>query len=175
MTDAPPRGGTGKYAVFGALAAASVVLDQLTKLWVVRHLSAPGAHAKMVAGRKLVLVYAENTGVAFSRLTTLPGGRVILSLVSLVALGLVVHYLRRTPAENRRGTVALGLICGGALGNMIDRVRLGFVIDFIRVDLGVWPFNPWPVFNVADAVLVAGVALIGLSALGRKQAPSRPR
>jgi signal peptidase II len=162
----------GKYALFGALAGASVALDQITKVWVTRHLGARGAHAMMLAGRKLVLVYAENTGVAFSRLTTLPGGRVILSLLSLVALGLVVHYLRRTPPDNRRGTVALGLICGGALGNMIDRVRLGFVVDFIRVDVGVWPFNPWPVFNVADAVLVAGVALIALSSLGRK--PARP-
>ena len=70
------------------------------------------------------LRYSENTGVAFGMLQNLPGGRIILTLVALAAFVLVLYYLRKTDADQRRLQVALGLVGGGAIGNLIDRIVL---------------------------------------------------
>jgi len=156
-----------KYAIFAALALVSAVADQLSKAWVQQHLPALGPGGMAVLGRRLILIYAENPGIAFSQFQNLSGGRVVLSLVSLAALALMIGYLRKVPASNVGTIAGLGLIWGGALGNVIDRVGHGSVTDFVLVNLGVWPFNPWPVFNVADAVLVAGVALMILARFRR--------
>jgi signal peptidase II len=156
-----------KYAIFAALALVSAVADQLSKAWVQSHLPALGRDGMSVLGRRLILIYAENPGIAFSQFQNLSGGRVVLSLVALAALALVLAYVRKVPASNVGTIAGLGLIWGGALGNVIDRVSHGAVTDFVLVNLGVWPFNPWPVFNVADAVLVAGVALMILARFRR--------
>jgi signal peptidase II len=161
-----------KYVIFAALGLVSAVADQLTKAWVQHHLPALGRGGLSVIGRRLMLIYAENTGIAWSQFQNLSGGRVILSVVSLVALALVIAYLRKVPASSVGTIAGLGLIWGGALGNVIDRVAHGSVTDFVLVDLGVWPFNPWPVFNVADAVLVAGAALMLLAHFKRAPAPA---
>ena len=160
----------GKYLLFGALAVASAIADQLSKAWVQHHLPTLGRGGMSVIGRRLMLIYAENPGIAFSQFQNLSGGRVVLSLVSLAALGLIIGYLRKVPPTSVATIAGLGLIWGGALGNVIDRVAHGSVTDFVLVNLGIWPFNPWPVFNVADAVLVAGVALMLLARL--KRAPT---
>jgi signal peptidase II len=159
-----------KYVIFAALALVSAVADQVSKAWVQQHLPALGRGGMSVLGRRLILIYAENTGIAFSQFQNLSGGRVVLSLVALGALALMIGYLRKVPASNVGTIAGLGLIWGGALGNVIDRVAHGSVTDFVLVNLGVWPFNPWPVFNVADAVLVAGVALLILARF--KRAPA---
>ena len=159
-----------KYAIFAVLALVSAVADQLSKAWVQHHLPALGRGGMSVLGRWLILIYAENPGIAFSQFQNLSGGRVVLSLVSLAALALMIAYLRKVPASNVGTVAGLGLIWGGALGNVIDRVSHGSVTDFVLVNLGVWPFNPWPVFNVADAVLVAGVALMILTRFRRAPA-----
>ena len=155
-------GERGKYWLFGALAVVSAGLDQATKVWARDRLPAFGRAGMPVWDRKLVMVYAENPGIAFSQLQGIQGGRVVLSLVSLVALVLVARYLHRTPASRQAMIAALGLICGGAVGNVIDRIWRGKVIDFVMVDLGFPPLNPWPVFNVADAALVAGAVLMAI-------------
>jgi signal peptidase II len=111
---------------------------------------------------KFILRYSENPGVAFGMFQKLPGGRIILTVVAFIALALVISYLRKTDATQRRLQVALGLIFGGAVGNLIDRIALGAVTDFLVVDVGIWPLNPWPAFNVADAALVIGVGLMAL-------------
>jgi signal peptidase II len=159
-----------KYVIFAALALVSAVADQVSKAWVQQHLPALGRGGMSVLGRRLILIYAENTGIAFSQFQNLSGGRVVLSLVALGALALMIGYLRKVPASNVGTIAGLGLIWGGALGNVIDRVAHGSVTDFVLVNLGVWPFNPWPVFNVADALLVAGVALLILARF--KRAPA---
>jgi len=149
-----------KYVIFAALALVSAVADQLSKAWVQHHLPALGRSGRSVLGQRVVLVYAENPGIAFSQFQDLSGGRVVLSVVALAALALMIGYLRKVPASNVGTIAGLGLIWGGALGNVIDRVAHGSVTDFVLVNLGVWPFNPWPVFNVADAVLLIGIALL---------------
>jgi signal peptidase II len=151
-----------KYIIFGAIAAVSIVLDQWTKILARHHLKQLGHAGKSVIDGKFVLRYSENPGVAFGMLQSLTGGRIILTVVALAAFALVISYLRKTDSSQRRLQIALGLVGGGAIGNLIDRIALGAVTDFLVFDLGFWPLNPWPAFNIADAALVVGVALMAL-------------
>jgi signal peptidase II len=148
-----------KYVVFGVLAALMIIADQWTKALARNHL---GLGSKSVFGHVVTFRLSENSGVAFGMLQRLPGGRIWLTLVALGAFALVIHYLRKTPATLLRLHVALGLVGGGAIGNVLDRLIYGSVTDFLVVDLGFWPLNPWPAFNVADAALVVGVLLMVL-------------
>jgi signal peptidase II len=157
---------TKKYVLFGVLGAISLVLDQWTKV-LARHALKPLGHqSKVVIDGFFKLRYSENTGVAFGMFQDLAFGRVLLTLVALVAFGLVLHYLRKTDDEHTRMHAALGLVGGGAIGNLIDRIAYGRVTDFI-----VWHIkdHEWPAFNIADAALVIGVCLMGLDMLLNKQ------
>jgi signal peptidase II len=82
---------------------------------------------------------------------------VLLTLLALLALVMVLLYLRKTPVENGRLHVALGLVGGGAIGNLVDRVAYGKVTDFIVWKVGL---HEWPAYNIADAALCVGVGLI---------------
>jgi signal peptidase II len=160
-----------KYVLFGVLAALSIVLDQWTKALARGALKPLGYGGKTVINNIFVLRYSENTGVAFGMLQTIPGGRILLTVVALAAFLLVLHYLRKTPVDHRRLHVALGLVGGGAIGNLIDRIAFGSVTDFLVFDLGFWPFHPWPAFNIADAALVIGVGLMAID-MFRSQKPA---
>jgi signal peptidase II len=148
-----------KYVLFTVLAAIVVALDQWTKVLARTHLAPLGRAHKVVVEGFFNLRYSENSGVAFGFLQTLPGGRILLTVVALAAFGLVVYYLHKTAAHHLRMHVALGLIGGGAIGNLIDRITLGRVTDFI-----VWHYkqHEWPAFNIADAALCVGVGLMAL-------------
>jgi signal peptidase II len=129
-----------------------VVLDQATKqfFW---HL---GRNFDLIDGI-LRITLAKNTGAAFS---IFPGKRIFFIAASSVA-SLIIFYLGlKVPAGETRKRVALSLILGGALGNLVDRVYPGEVIDFIDMGIGV---HRWPVYNVADIAVTAGVALLFLS------------
>ena len=149
-----------KYVIFGVLGALSLILDQWTKVLAREKLR--GHEMVTVVKGFFNLRYSENTGVAFGMFQTLPGGRILLTLVAVVAFVLVLHYLRKTEANHTRMHAALGLVGGGAIGNLIDRILYGRVTDFI-----VWHYkgHEWPAFNVADAALVVGVGLMGLDML----------
>ena len=149
-----------KYVIFGVLGALSIALDQWTK--VLARASLRGQPAKTVIDGFFRLRYSENTGVAFGMFQTLPGGRFLLTLVALFAFVLVIHYLRKTEANHLRMHAALGLVGGGAIGNLIDRIMYGRVTDFI---VWHWKEHEWPAFNIADAALVVGVALMALDML----------
>jgi signal peptidase II len=147
-----------KYVLFALFGGVSLVLDQWTKGLAREFLRPRGPlNPKVVVPNYFDLRYAENPGVAFSMFQDLPGGRVLLTLLALAALGMVIAYLRRTPVEATRLHVALGLIGGGAIGNLVDRVLYGRVTDFI-----VWKKGDleWPAFNIADAALCVGVGLM---------------
>lgn len=159
-----------RYFIFGILAAVTVILDQWTKVAVRETIRPLGYAGKQLIDHYVVLRFSENKGVAFGMLQGLPAGRIILTLVALTAFVLVILYLRRIDPSHKRLLVALGLVGGGAAGNLIDRIALGGVTDFMVVDLGVWPLNPWPAFNVADAALVVGV---GLMAIDMARAPKQ--
>jgi signal peptidase II len=108
----------------------------------------------------------RNYGAAFGvgNSAELPYQGLLLALVSLLALAAIGTYAMRLPAENRLAQTALALIMGGALGNLIDRARLGYVIDFIDV---YWATHHWPAFNVADSAITVGVSLLILDIVRR--------
>ena len=152
-----------KYLFFSVFTALSLVLDQWTKALARTHLRPLDPHhPKVVIDGFFNLRYSENTGVAFGMFQTLPGGRFLLTLVALFAFVLVIHYLRKTEANHLRMHAALGLVGGGAIGNLIVRIMYGRVTDFI---VWHWKEHEWPAFNIADAALVVGVALMALDML----------
>jgi signal peptidase II len=147
-----------KYVLFTVFAVVSLVLDQWTKMMARDVLRPRGPfNPKVIIQGFFDLRYAENPGVAFSMFQDLPGGRILLTLLAVVALVVVVAYLRKTPVEATRVHIALGLVGGGAIGNLIDRVMYGKVTDFIVWKKGI---HEWPAFNIADAALCVGVGLI---------------
>jgi signal peptidase II len=147
-----------KYVLFSVFTVVSLLLDQWTKVMARDVLRPRGPfNPKVVIQGFFDLRYAENPGVAFSMFQDLPGGRVLLTLLAVVALVVVIAYLRKTPTEATRVHIALGLVGGGAIGNLVDRVMYGKVTDFIVWKKGI---HEWPAFNIADAALCVGVGLI---------------
>jgi signal peptidase II len=146
------------------LAIAVVVLDQLTKLVVLERL-APGVSVDVTSWLALTLVM--NTGLAFGLLGNLPTTwRWIVALLSGLALALLARVAVRVLAEGGwQSLVAIGLIFGGAIGNLIDRARLVAVVDFVDVH---WRGYHWWAFNVADAAITVGVALLAIQLLVRQ-------
>jgi signal peptidase II len=143
------------YALLVAIAIVVVAVDQVTKWLVVHNLG--GDTTVSLFGGAVTLEYARNTGAAFSlfRADGIP-----LAIIAIgVSAGILVYY-RRASGAPVLVRVALGLILGGAIGNLVDRIRLGYVVDFVDLH---W----WPVFNIADSCIVIGVVLLILqSALG---------
>jgi signal peptidase II len=140
--------GPSDIAAVAATAAIVAGVDQLTKAVIVAAIGPGSADSRIaVRGGWLALEYAENRGAAFG---LLPGLAPVLAAVSAAILvGIIVH-LFRTPSPTLLATISVGAIVGGALGNLIDRVRLGYVVDFVAV-------GPWPNFNVADSAITLGV------------------
>ena len=139
------------------IALAVFVADQLTKVWAVASLR-PARPIPVVPGFfDLTLVF--NTGVAFGFFSRLPAQWrwlvIVFSLASLVRLCSVA--LRIVPHGGWLGRLALGLVFGGAAGNLLDRWRLGAVVDFVDV---YWRDYHWPAFNVADSAITVGVILL---------------
>lgn len=132
-----------------------VILDQLSKLWAVQTLQI--GRALPVFGRVLQFQYLENRGAAFG---ILQGNILFFTVLTIGAVGLLLYMLYRYHHLTRWYSLALALIIGGAIGNLIDRMRLGYVIDFIRVDLV--SFFDFPIFNVADIGVTVGVCLLAL-------------
>lgn len=142
---------------FYLIALAIVLTDQATKAIVVRSMRL-GQSIPIVPGY-FDLTFVLNPGAAFSLLATLPE-RIrspFFILISVAAAVLIVVYRARHLRGHRLATVSLGLILGGAVGNLIDRIRYGVVVDFL--DAHVHQYH-WPVFNVADSAISVGVTLL---------------
>jgi len=144
------------------LMAVIVVLDQATKAIVVRSLELH-QYVPLVDGL-LSLSHVRNRGAAFGLLSDwdVPYQSALLAVLSLAALLAIAFYFMRLPATARLPRVALALVLGGAVGNLIDRVRLGYVVDFVHV---YWRQHQWPDFNVADSAITVGVTLLVLDIL----------
>ncbi len=149
-----------------------VALDQASKAVVVRTLDLHD-YVPLVDGL-LSLSHVRNRGAAFGLLSDwdLPHQSVLLSVLSIVALLAIAAYFVRLPAAARLPRLALALVLGGALGNLVDRVRLGYVVDFIHV---YWRQHQWPDFNVADSAITIGVTLLVLDILRSPGPKSPPR
>lgn len=147
-----------------ATALAVIVVDQLTKLWILTGLDM-GLHQTIEISPIFDLTYTLNTGVSFGMFS---GGeaRWVLTVFSILVAGALAWWARRS--TRRLFAIALGLIMGGALGNVIDRIRIGAVIDFL--DFSDVMFR-W-VFNVADSCITVGVVLLLLDSwLAERRAP----
>lgn len=131
------------------------MIDQASKHVLEARLG-PGAVVAVLPSLNFVI--AHNHGVSFS-LLELPSAaqRWPLALLALLVSGGLVRWLGKLPADRARLAIAIALVLGGALGNLVDRARLGYVIDFVQVYYGAWSFA---VFNLADAAISLGVALM---------------
>jgi signal peptidase II len=133
------------------IALLGLALDQATKLVVWDRWGPDNVdHREPLIGSWLGIHYAENTGVAFGLLR---GQTVLVTVLVIVALTIVVTAFRRQSNQTTIVVIGRALLLGGAVGNLIDRIRLGFVIDFIEV----WR---WPTFNVADSLITVGMLLL---------------
>ena len=138
------------------IAGGVFLIDQASKAWAVRRLRF-GEDIPVIQGF-LNFAYAQNTGVAFSMLDDHGNaGRWGLSIVAIVAAILVLYFFWRTPRSDDRILGALALLLSGIAGNVTDRLRLGFVVDFIDVQFGSWHY---PTFNVADMAICVGAGLL---------------
>ena len=149
-----------KYFWFALPLVLALVFDQASKIWA-RAVLKPEHRIITVIDGLWDFRYSENRGSAFGLFTSVSGARYFLLLVGLVALGIIFTFLRRISREKLRLAAELGLLTGGAFGNLIERVWPGRVTDFI-----VWKFHghEWPTFNIADAALVVGIIALFLDA-----------
>ena len=163
-----PDSGAGGRGRAGALrwlwcSLVVIVVDQATKIAAEKLLD-PASSVELLSVLDLVLAY--NPGAAFSILSTAGGWQRWLFIgLALVICGFIVHWLRSLSGNARWVPLGLSLILGGAIGNMIDRVRIGAVVDFIGFHVGDWH---WPAFNVADSAICVGAALLLIGSFRRE-------
>lgn len=139
------------------LSALVILLDQLTKYWIVEHLA---LYAVMPVMPHFNIVHLHNTGAAFSMFREAPA-LAFIGLAAAVSAG-IIAWLRRHPSGERLTAVGLCLILGGAVGNVIDRIHLGHVTDFLDF---YWGEVHFAAFNVADAAISIGAGLLILEML----------
>ena len=131
-----------------------IVLDQISKFWI----DGTFQYGEGIALTSFFnLVHARNTGAAFSFLANEGGWQRFFFIGIATAASILIVYLLRKHAEERGFCLALSLVLGGALGNLIDRVRFGYVVDFLDFYYAGWHF---PAFNVADSAISVGAALL---------------
>ena len=137
-----------------------VVLDQASKWIVCRQLL---LHQPVVIFPFFSLFLTYNTGAAFSLFSQAAGWqRWLLIATSVIVIVAILFWLRRLPRQSCLLPLALMLVLGGAIGNLIDRMTLGYVIDFLLLHWQQWQ---WPVFNIADSAICLGTGLLGLQLL----------
>ena len=161
--------GMGWRAAYLFAALVLFLADQASKAWAVRRLRT-GDVVRAFDG-VLHFAYAENPGIAFGRLQEAGefGRWLLAALAGLAIVGLLL-YLFRTRRTDDRILGAIALLLAGVAGNLCDRIRLGHVIDFIEVYIGSYQ---WPTFNVADAAICTGAALLALDLILEGRAEGR--
>jgi signal peptidase II len=149
-------------------ASALIVLtDQLTK-WIVLARLAPGERREVTEFFNLVLVF--NKGAAFSFLAEAGGWQTPILAAFAIGAALIVSWLLLRSRGRRTFCAGLALILGGALGNVIDRLRFGHVVDFLDLHAGGWH---WPAFNVADSAITFGASLLILDGFAHHESRAR--
>jgi signal peptidase II len=163
-SDQRERRGSGlRWQAWLAVSAGVILLDQLTK-HLVQQLLTYGRSIRVTPFFDLVLVF--NPGAAFSFLSSAPGWQRELFIgVALAASGLIVYLLRKHAGDGMF-CFALSLILGGAIGNLVDRVMLGAVVDFLHFHLAQYY---WPAFNLADSAITCGAGLLIWDSLRRSR------
>lgn len=154
-----------------AIASGIVALDRVTKALVVKNLSF--SDPVTVVPGFVDLTYVRNPGGVFGMFRDIDAGvrTALFTFVPIAAIVLILVYAYRAPAAHRATQIALALILGGAVGNLVDRLSLGYVIDFLDVH---WGAYHWPAFNVADSAICAGVGLLLFEGLFSRDTPPEP-
>lgn len=145
----------GKLRLVALTVTIGVLLDQLSKLYIDSHFQL--YQSVTVLENFFHITYIRNRGAAFGILADSALRLPFFITVTLVAIVGIIWYLRQLQASQKLSQLALGLILSGAIGNLIDRVRFGEVVDFIDVH---WYSHHWPAFNVADSAICIGVGLL---------------
>jgi len=156
--------GPAQWAALGAVAAAAVFADQLTKQVIARTLDV-GSSVDLIG--PFTIHHVENSGIAFGFFSS---RTTIVIAVTAIAVGWMLWFFARSGRRHPILPVALGLVLGGSISNLVDRVRLGRVTDFLDL-------SAWPAFNLADAFIVVGVAIlfVALVLADRPRGPHGPR
>lgn len=154
-----------KYVKFFAVALSVVIFDQITKWLIIQNLSLHDVY--QVIPRCFNLVLIHNPGGAFGFFADHHSlfRNSFLVTASVVALSLILYLHHNTPVEFPMLSIGFAMIFGGAIGNLIDRIRLGHVIDFIDVYFG---FFHWPAFNIADSAITIGMLIFAFFMFFRK-------
>jgi len=161
-SDPPPgRAGSLQWAGMLAVAAVAIVADQATKHLIASEL-ALGENRQVLPF--LDIRHVRNSGIAFG---IFPGRLEVVSLLTAGAVIWMIVHFARSGSRHMLFPVALGLLIGGSISNLVDRVRLGYVTDFVHL-------SHWPTFNLADSFIVIGVVLllIGLTRIDRAGQPA---
>lgn len=164
-----PERPTHKYLIAGSIALMVVMLDQYTKYLIAHNLA---LHQSLeIVQNYLTIVHTRNKGIAFGIFSGQESitQTVLLILTSLAAIAFIFYLLSGLGSRHLYGTITLALILGGAVGNLIDRIRWGEVIDFIDLH---WGSYHWPAFNVADSAISVGMILL-VTGMCTKQFPFR--
>jgi len=142
-------------------AAVLTIADQYSKVWIVRHIGL--FEFRPVWESFFNIVHVRNTGVAFGLLSNLNSAWVnpLLIVATVAAVAGVLGYIHYLPGRGP-APCGLGLVLGGAVGNLIDRARLGYVVDFLDLH---WGPHHWPAFNIADIGITIGIFLLILDML----------
>ena len=138
-----------------------LIIDQISKILVIKFLDMNNSIE--LIKNFFYLTYTHNTGAAFSILT---GQRLLLIVIAVIILCLIFNYIRKNIVEGKIDRIAFSLIIGGSLGNLVDRIVRGFVVDFL--DFKIFGYN-FPIFNLADTFIVVGVILLLITTLIRKE------
>jgi signal peptidase II len=160
----------GKAGLFATVLVSIVVLDYISKVFIQNSLSL--YQQVNVVGDYVRLTYIHNPGAAFG-IHLGPYSRVIFLVLSLVALAALAGMYWATPITDKIRLASIALICGGAVGNLLDRIRsTQGVVDFM--DIGIGQLR-WPVFNVADVAVTCGAIFLALSLWREEQSPEQIR
>jgi signal peptidase II len=172
MTTVPGKVARFKVISLSVLSLVVIVVDQWTKYLI--HSRFRWGESVGVIQNLFALTYVRNTGAAFGLLHRAPSWfrDPFFILVPVVALFVILFILMTLPPDQKKAVVGLSLVFGGAIGNLIDRLRFGYVIDFL--DFHWKEVYHWPAFNVADSSIVVGVGLMFLLSLfqGKSQLPA---
>jgi signal peptidase II len=157
-----------RWFVFSIISVAGLIADQLTKLYIDRSMHV--YQSIPVVDNFFSITYVRNRGAAFSFLSHVSWRRPFFVAVSVIAAVVILVAFSRLRHDQRAARISLAMIFAGAVGNLIDRARMGEVIDFIDV---YWNTHHWPAFNVADSLICVGVALLALDMLREEKRATR--
>ncbi len=154
--------GAAQWTSLFAVALAAIGADQLTKAIVTRRL---GLFEEVHVVGPLSIHHVQNSGIAFGLFAS---ATAVVILLTAAAVAWMLYFFARSGARHPVLPIALGLVIGGSLSNLVDRVRLGHVTDFLD-------FKFWPAFNLADTFIVVGVAVLLITLIAADRHPSGPR